>query len=201
MIEFIKSNYEWIFSGCGVVIILAFWKVISRIFTTPKRALGDELPIPNEAYRIGNSQGSVQISPEPIDHPLREESTSAYSTQIASIDPVILMEELRSAPPYQVEQISSNYVGLRIKCSGEYFYIYVDRESQAPRCDITLRYESRTDILIMFSIDIEQYPILKIAKFGKKFTVVGRIAEIFLPSIIKIHLEEMNESGEQDQPE
>ncbi len=77
MLDYISKNYEWIFSGIGILIISTIINFFYKKETNKER-----------------EKGNLNIS--------NYEATK-------------IRDEIKKSPPFQQNQISSNYYGIKIK--------------------------------------------------------------------------------------
>jgi len=102
---------------------------------------------------------------------IQSESEIKNST-ITNITPEKIYNHLDSVPLFQREATASHYVGMNIRCIVKLFSITNLSENKIL---VTTRDDKYEYLYIDFEIDIDNYPILRIAQRNKRFEVSGKI--------------------------
>lgn len=92
----------------------------------------------------------------------------------SSIDAEVVWQEISNSPPYQRDQISKNYSGLRVTWNVVFKAISIKKSG---RVTIMSLYKGKYP-WICFDAEIEEYPLLKTMKEGKILSVTGTISKI-----------------------
>jgi hypothetical protein len=132
MWNWIVENRQWIFSGIGVAAIGFLFKLLRSYAATPSTAL-------RTADEVGVNEASTASKPS--------------GNEIAI--------SISKAPPFQREQMASNYVGLDVSWPVIFDGLYPLR---ADRWTVRLRYGAeRWGAILRVAVNIADYPRLKTA--------------------------------------
>lgn len=174
MIDFVLRNYEWIFSGIGVLILTLIlnWvlrKRKSSISYVKNNKISSESG--SNVIVSGSNVNSVQIITNKIHESLLL-GKSKVNDVIIDIDPNTIKEEINNAPAFQQDNIGNNYIGIKIRWNLE---LYSIRKNNGQISSINFYPIKQTGPLITIEADIEDYPFLKFAKRDSLFEVEGKI--------------------------
>jgi hypothetical protein len=131
---------------------------------------------------IQKGQENVSLVATPvISQPTAIPSSAASSKN--SITPNEIEKALEDLPPFQIQQGTNNFVGLEVD------WLVELRSTFTIENQLYLITSSPNSYLldIVFPIDIEQYPQLKIMKEGEQFVVKGKIADVYSNKITLDH--------------
>jgi hypothetical protein len=95
--------------------------------------------------------------------------------------PDIIFAELKKYPPYQIAQVLSNYIGLKV----EWDLLFYNIRPYHDKFRVSLDYNNSA-YLIFINIDITEYPELKIAHKGTKINIKGTISEVDPPVFLTL---------------
>ena len=176
MIDWIIKNKEWLFSGIGIValgLLIAFAKTIYQKF--------DLRPWPTVLVVLGfflivlGIYLQFRLQPKAIAKPKQE-----ITPQITSIDPYEIREKINSLPPYQQDEARKNYLGLWVEWKGRFNHIEKQEDGSIKVSLRAVQPKSIKGIVgsawIDFTVQLSDYPQLKIMDQGKEVTVKGKIA-------------------------
>ncbi len=151
MIEWILDNKEWLFSGIGVFVLSTFVWFMKR-----------------------NSSNSNTATP-PVQPPL--EATLAPAVEHPPNTPTIsdIFEDIRSRPSYQQDQAKKDYLGLRIRFSGQLSQV---SKGDASLVTVFMKDPDDTYLSIIFDVDINDFPEFKTMHSGTPFTVEGALTRL-----------------------
>ena len=145
MFDWLMKNKEWVFSGVGVPLITALVVISYRsAMIWPKRLL--------ESKSGANPKQAPESTHKPPLVPQPEQVASLPTgNEIALI--------VDNAPPFQRDQVGSNYVGLAVSWPVVFFGLAI---IDKPRCIVILSYGYETwGAKIHVILNINDYPRLK----------------------------------------
>ena len=167
--NWIWNNKEWLFSGVGVLILLGLgrwlWKPLSQLF--------NHKPGPETArYDEQKTSHFPQVAVAESDsHPI----TNAGNLSLANI-----IEDISQRPPYQRPDAQKNYIGLPVT-----WQLRFRNVAHLPSTKLhQIHFVDEKWNSVTGSIDIDKYPVLKIARKDEYFRVSGKIINFaFMDSI------------------
>lgn len=95
--------------------------------------------------------------------------------RFTNITPVEIRKKINEASPYQKQSVKDSFAGHNIKWILEYKSIYPFKNDSFR---ITMEVPPMESILIMFDVNLNEYPILKTAGVNELFEVTGKIISI-----------------------
>jgi hypothetical protein len=153
MLEFIVRNKEWLFSGIGVTILVAFVVIGKWIYKRSKNYTTQS--ISSEPSKL-KSQASNE-SNEYYEHPTAKE-----------ID-----DQISILPPFQQVGAEKNYIGLRIKWKVRVSLIFPGIGNAASiSCNDTSGYFRYINI----KVSLSEYPRFKSMSEKEAFWIYGEIS-------------------------
>lgn len=169
MFEFLSNNYTWVFSGIGVFFIslLVYYKRSHPLKTFNKVKK-------NQINVIDSDKTSIQLIDQQINYnAANSENKGSGTINFLNLDANKIMKEINDSPPFQREQIASNFYGIKISWKVTFNSIHPPNNNISR---VMSRYKGNYP-WIYFSINLEDYPVFKIIKEGKTFLIVGKILE------------------------
>jgi hypothetical protein len=117
---------------------------------------------------------SIQLPVQPITSQpiISDKNTEVQNTNITEIDLNKIIDQVRSAPPFQQNTIASHFIGLSVCWKLKLFAVY---KGENNKIRVTMSPVSGKYFRIKFETDIDKHPIFKIAEDQKPFEVSGKI--------------------------
>jgi hypothetical protein len=159
IIEFLKKNKEWIFSGIGVFIlggILSGYLFLTKD-STKKQS-------PDTTLTIITHENSKPLS----------NNVSKTDKFIDSLTPDGINEALKKAPIVQRNEIIKHYIGIPVKWEGELMDVHETNNNNF----YILLCPIKSKTYIKFNININNYPGFALLKEGHLIKVEGKIENI-----------------------
>jgi hypothetical protein len=195
MLEFISKNYDWLFSGIGVVIILTIIRWLKKGTNEQEKALkGEKIKILNKKVQdstkthsinslsnsvqskntLSNSDNNVIISGEQIQNIQIFPSKTEYKeiSSIIDIEPITIKNEIESVPLLQRDHIGSIYEGIKIKWILPLFMIHSRGNN---KIGVVFNAAETAYPKINIDTDLDKHPFFKIAKDKDLFEIEGKI--------------------------
>lgn len=170
MIEFFNKNYEWIFSGIGVLVITILLSLFRK--EKSKSSSNSSVNKSNVIELKESNNNNVQIIGTQIQARYEIVDNDNKDSDFVNIVPINIMKQIQSAPLYQQKEIANHYIGLKIKWILTLFHIY---KHETNIISVSMEFNVGQYPDINFIVDIEKYPILKTANAGKMFEITGKI--------------------------
>lgn len=178
MFDWILNNKEWLFSGVGIVIAVMVFSWIKKRIKSRKT---------QEPSLNGASLQTIIDAPPP---PKLEPDILT-----ASLSPGKIIEEIKSAPLLQQQEISKQYEGVKVSWKGKLSdaqKLYPEEmiDEKTIRIMISVYDEKNgSDKMgytsVFFNVDPEQYPGIGLLRKGHELLVEGRIEEISSYIVLK----------------
>lgn len=187
LLEYIKENKEWMFSGVGATILIFFFQLFklnkSNILETKNKSRSNKISLKE------SNNNTIQIIEKQIHNNHGSTLNESANVDFANILPINIKSEIENAPLYQQQIVASHYVGLRISWDLELFTIFKRDEDLILVCLVPekLLYPN-----IEFEADLKKYPAFRIAKKGQHYCLKGEIIECTSFNI-KIKMESIKE--------
>lgn len=153
MIEWIRNNKQWLFSGIGVATISAICWLIANMLDN-------------------KGEGVPSHTSEP--------ATLRWCEYNLRPLPQAISQEIKMRPPYQREDAGRYYVGLRVRWRLSLSSVRKGTEGVA---EFQFTPPGRREPQVKCAVPMASYPELKIATEGSELWVSGRIAGVTLSTI------------------
>lgn len=161
LLNWLRENYQWVFDGIGVVVLVGLLAWLGRLRTRRRRTM------------------SPQQEPEPTPHPFSAppgppgppESLSPRDTKPS---PFRIIRDVMSSPPLQQAARAQAYVGIRVTWS----LVLVHASDEGNRFSLSLGDASGAFLSVWCHVKPEDYPELRIAKSGTPIRVTGEIQKV-----------------------
>ncbi|MCK9437141.1 MAG: hypothetical protein M0Q12_08045 [Synergistaceae bacterium] len=176
MINFIAKNYEWLFSGLGVLvisIILGLLKKKRDHQTYGNKVKTIETNNSNDPFvQASNNlvKNSVFINEQQEGNVIEANEAEVY----LEVQPIDIIDAVQKAPPFHQKSIEESYIGQKVNWVVDFISIRSDDNN---KYHIISRYK-KSYPWIYFDVDIECYPIFKIANKDDEFCITGKIIEV-----------------------
>lgn len=191
VLEYLKSNKEWLFSGIGVFalsLIIAYVRFL-YLRRLPRVAVqGHERispPASNTSAMGLTANQSAQhalpaISPLPFNTSATE-LTANQSTQhapgaerVSAIAIKEITSAIKNAPPLQREFVAKHYEGILVQWHAR---LFTARRRDNDVVQLALDFPDGSNDLVWCDVHRSDYPELSVLLKGAPITVVGRIEE------------------------
>jgi hypothetical protein len=197
MADFITNNYQWLFSGLGVAIILF---VIKIFFPKKKKILnnnsnnnvivtGDYSNVQvSDSFNSSSIKNKITTNPDQesqIDRVKKEDDTEIKSFKkkdIIDISLKSIKQEVERSPIILQDAAWKNYEGIVIRCKLNLVTIYLKQNNNA---DVIFMESGLLGPMVNVNVCLDTFPFLKIAKNNSTFEITGRITEC---SLLRIKL-------------
>jgi hypothetical protein len=160
MIEWIRQNKEWLFSGAGISALGVLVWIVRTALNRQRREVVTQVPrgVPPKAEQIPAT--SHPEEPEPKESPL----------SLAGI-----IAEVYSRPPYQQKEAKRHYLGLKTEVSG----ILFSADPADDMISFTVRPKggSTNPDIIFCNVHETECPELKVAHQGWHVRVAGILTD------------------------
>lgn len=168
MIDLISKHYQWIFSGIGVLIITILYNIIKK-----KHDSKDKFSS-NKISNKDSEEAAIHIGNKVVNNFNIESNSEQNKTTpiISNIEATEIRRRINESAPFQKKQIASNYIGVKIKWDITLQAVHEPKDNLVN----VMSFYKESYPWIYFTIDIDKYPIFKIAEVGKKFTIIGIIS-------------------------
>ncbi len=162
MLEFIKNNKEWLFSGAGISILTALFLIVRHIFAKKtKSTTSKELQI-HEPKRTNDEKTSKDnVLP----------SSSEYS---AHPSPGEIAQSISDLPPFQQNTAKENYIGINICWDLTLSLVYSKEEDIVSLMCQSKGYSRYVGV----EISLNRYPQIKVIHKDQRLIVYGEIKDI-----------------------
>jgi len=161
MLKYLIENKEWIFSGIGVFLLAGGFSIV-RLFLSKKKL---------------NKQSNINQINEPTT--LQEESNVPANTlNVTDITVKQIINDIHNAPPFQQDSVSQNYNGLKVQWEGRLWEVKKVDFPHKLKKTVRVIIHPISDNLhysIIFNVNIDKYPDLKITKRDSLISVEGKI--------------------------
>jgi hypothetical protein len=158
IIDIFKKNKEWIFSGIGVFILGG---ILSGLYFLTKDNTKKQSP-----------KTTITIIKQDNSKPLSN-NVSEQSKSIDSLTPDGIKEVIKKIPIVQRNEIIKHYIGIPVKWEGELMDV-----KEINNKFYALIKPNKSDTLIKFNIDINDYPGFALLNEGHLIKVEGKIGNI-----------------------
>lgn len=184
IMHWLANNYEWVFSGIGVtaigVLVTLFLRRSKQQPSTTAVAVSGSTMIGSPTAIGSNIVQAVQVASVASD----KGPTPEYREKPA---PDEIIERISKMPLYEQPACSKSYVGVKVRWlamlrSIERWHLQPKNREESGEYYVHMKYfnpeaaYAKGDII--FFVNIEDYPRLKIAKQGDKFMVTGTIRNV-----------------------
>lgn len=181
MWDFIVKNYEWIFSGIGISMLIAFFKIFEKLKNFGRSEPDKKTIFLDKTTNSGNiinlsssDNNNIQVVNNQTHHVYNKDHSKLTKTEISNIEPRQTLDDIQSAPLLQQEYLEESFVGLRVKWIVRLNLLFSrDNKQINVACkpdDDNVSYPT-----INFLVNVDDYPFFKIARSGKKLEVIGKI--------------------------
>lgn len=154
MINYLWNNKEWLFSGIGVTAVLAIIWFIRRVF--PRKNVNQF---------------------EPDENPQGRETTRISQSMPNSVSAQAIIEDISSRPPYQQEECSRHYVGLKIRWKVNVVSVS-PQETDRNKVNLHCNHGGSYPWVYARNVSLTAHPELKIIKSDSPIWVSGTIERI-----------------------
>ena len=160
MLDYIERNKEWIFSGVGIAIIVAIYKLMSSLM-------------------LKKGPKPLKEPPHIAEHTIRQTTSPVRGLTVEGI-----IDQIQSAPPYQKEAIAKNFEGIHVKWEGKIWDIGKPLFGEPGSNDVVVEVHPGESIRqIRFTVSVDKYPELKVLKRGDQIGVSGTIKACSGPGV------------------
>lgn len=163
MLKWLLNNKEWLFSGCGIVILVFLFHFITRYLRKRKLA--------TISVKEQSLAEIIEGSPVKISEIKRD-------IKIDSLTADAIMTRINEAPFLQQPDITKHYIGLRVTWDG----VLADARktgSDLIRLQISVGKKGKEPEAIFVDIIPSQYPGIGLLKYGHSIRVSGVISGIY----------------------
>lgn len=159
MLKYLIENKEWIFSGIGVFLFAVGISII-RFYLNRRKA---------------NKENSTK---EQITFEKVKDNTTTNALEISNITVKTIIDEIHNVPPFQRDTASENYNGIKVRWEGRVWN--VEKVHSLNKLTQTVRVvfhpiPENLHYSVIFEVNIDQYPDLKIAKRDSMIVAEGKI--------------------------
>lgn len=190
MIELISKNYEWVFSGVGVLFLTLIINYVRKNKNLDSKKINEKYTIEgvgnennvlekntikDNSVNIQNSDNAnVQIANNLTNNFVTiEKEKEKGNSRISNFDATEIRDKIENSPPFQKKQIAKNYSGIRIKWDVSY---QMSHDPEENNVRIMSLFEGHYP-WVCFNVNLEEYPIFKTAEKDVIFTIIGKIIE------------------------
>ncbi len=179
--HWLASNYEWMFSGIGVT---AIGVLVTLFLRRPKQPPSTTAVAVSGSTMIGSLVAIDSNIVQTVQAASVASDTGPTPEYREKPTPDEIIERISKMPLYEQPACSNSYVGVKVrwlailKTIGR-FHLQPNNTKESGEYYVHMKYfnpeaaYAKGDII--FFINIEDYPRLKIAKQGDKFMVTGTI--------------------------
>ena len=160
MIEFLKNNYQWIFSGIGIFLVGIIWTLISRNQTGSSK---DRSEIIIHFHGSESKENDSRSETQPV--PIR---------RLSNLTPESIRATINSAPALKADQIKESFKGLFVEWETRLFSATEEEGSLVKLMLNSVENELQT---IRCTVNLNEYRDLGVLQRGAKIRVVGKIVE------------------------
>jgi len=167
LIEFIRENKEWLFSGVGVTILLTIGVFIKRKFFRKQRYAGDVSDSQQITVHIHPS-GTIETSEKADIVPIKRISPLKFSE---------IRDAIKQAPPLQKDESRKSFIGINVEWDAYLKSASKDKRNVASLWLAPGPKEVDRLSTIRCKVSLDDYRELGILPEGSKIRVQGKIAE------------------------
>lgn len=171
------DNFIWPLSVAIVIgIAICFRKKIASQFSKKEitHPLTKERPIKDNSIKvIDNKNSSIHIGDNLVYNynVAKEKELEKYNLNVLEFEATEISKIINESPPFQKNQTASNYKGIRIQWEVNLYSVNVINGNIA---HVMSLYKNNYP-WVNFNVNLESYPIFKIANKDKTFIVTGKI--------------------------
>lgn len=180
MVDFFIKNYQWMFSGVGVVALTLFIKVFFDRKEKGKREIANTDSSNNSDNKIIISErnnASFNSLSNPVQKNYYPKEEKSVDPDVVDFSPQDIYKQIEETTPYQKEEVRKSYKGLKINWTLELMSIF-GKNGNIVTVLFSSKDDSYTSRTISSKIDIEKYPFLKVSKEKDKFNILGKILKV-----------------------
>jgi len=171
------DNFIWPLCLTVVITIAIFLRKFISSFFSKKETLQSELmPQQDNSIKISDNTNSPVHIGDNVNvinnyTAEKEKEREKDNSKISDFEATAISKIIKQSPPFQKTQIATNYNGIRVKWEVNLKAVHEPIENIAR---VMTLYKNNYP-WVNFSIDLEEYPIFKVAKTDAKFIITGKI--------------------------
>lgn len=173
MMEYLKKNIEWIFSGIGVLIIIWLAGFVKRIILRKKTTVTPHKTALEIPQNLSESQNSSSQQVQTLGE--AEKITPMPITRITPISLSEILNAVNSAPPLQQKQVAQNYKGIHVEWNTNLSSAEIEENDSV---SLYMRTGERMRDIIHCKVKLSEYRELGILQRGAPIRVIGRIKQV-----------------------
>lgn len=172
MMNFLEQNYEWIFSGIGVLVISAIYSFLIK----KKKKRSGQINLQNVNIK-DNADTNIQIANNLVNNNIVVQPASNPPIEAIIMydkEPIEIIKTVDNTPPFQRNAVEASFSGLFVN----WVVIFHDVLSKEGNIVTVMTNYKQQYPWIYFKVDIEKYPIFKVAREHEEFIITGRILKV-----------------------
>ncbi len=171
MIDWIVKNKEWLFSGVGVVIVIA---IISQVIILIKKKLFKPESKTTVEVQSPSLLNKTQVQDRSYEAQESQSESNSRWLDHRMLSPEQILKIIKETPPFQREDVIKHHIGIAVDWDVTFFSAKKENDDMVR----VVLSDPKIAGIISCSIKLSEYREIALIKEGTKLRVTGTIAGI-----------------------